>query len=497
MPVRVAAALLLTTGLASAQDGPQSAIPWLTDTLTPPPSASEPAPEPLVDEPIATLPLNDVRRDAAGLVTARATGLPQDGIAGSDPARIRALIQSQPVRALPALQDLAMSVLLAELQPPDAAADGDPLFAARIDALIRRGAVEQAQALLEHAGAAARPETFARWFDAALLTGRDADACATLRAAPGLLDDLAARAFCLTRGGDWDGAVLILDTAEAVGALDPVRGERLEMFMLPELFDGVALPPLPNPPSPLLFRLADGVGEAPPTRDLPLAFAVADLQSTRGWKTQLEAAERLARAGALDANRLLALYTAGRPSASGGVWDRAGAVQALDRAVVDGDAAAIGAALGPAVAAMEEVALLPVLADLYGEALIDTVLCEPDPGVDAWRLALLGPDGARAAATKDVPDAANLPHAAALLRGDPIPEGGGPLATTVAEGFATRTPMRPEDRRREVERALEVALTLAGGAGSDPGDIAAGLSRLRSVGMDPLARRVAVQMLLL
>ena len=66
---------------------------------------------------------------------------------------------------------------------------------------------------------------------------------------------------------------------------------------------------LPRQMDPLTFRLFETIGEPVPTANLPRAYAVADLRDVAGWKAQLEAAERLTRAGALPDNRLLGLYT--------------------------------------------------------------------------------------------------------------------------------------------------------------------------------------------
>ena len=66
---------------------------------------------------------------------------------------------------------------------------------------------------------------------------------------------------------------------------------------------------------------------------LPLAFAHAELRDTAGWKSQIESAERLARAGVIAPNVLLGLYTERLPAASGGVWDRAAAFQRFESAL--------------------------------------------------------------------------------------------------------------------------------------------------------------------
>ena len=63
--------------------------------------------------------------------------------------------------------------------------------------------------------------------------------------------------------------------------------------------DIVSTPPDPDflrNPTPLVFRMLEAVGEPIPTNPLPLAFAHADLGENRGWKSQIDAAEQLARA---------------------------------------------------------------------------------------------------------------------------------------------------------------------------------------------------------
>jgi hypothetical protein len=66
-----------------------------------------------------------------------------------------------------------------------------------------------------------------------------------------------------------------------------------------------------------------------------LKFVPSDLSPSSGWKTQIEAAERLGAVGSLPAAQLLERYKSGQPSASGGVWDRVNAVQNLDLTLAD------------------------------------------------------------------------------------------------------------------------------------------------------------------
>ncbi|MEL6587954.1 MAG: hypothetical protein AAFQ50_15080, partial [Pseudomonadota bacterium] len=204
------------------------------------PEAPATAPE---DRQITVMPLGQTRRDAVGLLPRQLTGLPADTIAGSDPARLKALFAQQPVDALPAMQGVVLMLLLAEMEPPQAAINPDALFFARIDTLLRFGALDQAQALMERAGATDQA-AFRRWFDISLLTGFDTRACAAMTANPGIAPTLQARIFCLSRTGDWAAAALTLDTGRAIGAISEEEDRLLAHFLDPELFEGEP-PPCP------------------------------------------------------------------------------------------------------------------------------------------------------------------------------------------------------------------------------------------------------------
>lgn len=500
--VLVSGALSLALPLA-AQEAPESAIPWLSDSLSAPRTSvrtDEPAAAPLTGTQVTVMPLGQTRRDGVGLLSTRLTDLPLDTFLGSDPKRLAELFTDLPSAALPAMQDMALMLMLAELDPPRVATDPDRLFFARVDGLLRFGALDQAQALLERAGAT-DPAAFRRWWDTSLLTGFDTRACDAMTANPGVAPTLPARIFCLTRTGDWAAAALTLETGIALGIISNEEDALLSQFLEPDLFEFLPPPVPPRPMTPLAFRLLDGIGETPATSALPLAFAVADLRPTTGWKSQIEAAERLTRARALDVNRLLALYTEGRPSASGGVWDRAVAIQALDTALIARDADAVAKALPDAISRMGQAGLLVPLADLYGEALSKLAIAPPAAD-EALRIGLLSPayETIARAALGTVPKDDRIRFALFILQEEAegyLPSG--PLENAVFDGLIGPAPdhlTRLAESDRLGEALLEAALLLSDGAESDPQDIADSIAFFRSVGLLDVAQRTALQLLL-
>ena len=292
---------------------------------------------------------------------------------------------------LPALQGLLLTVLLAEAEPPADVVPGENLLLARIDKLLSIGALDQARALLDAAGPTASPELFRRYFDVSLLIGDEDRACHLLRDAPGLSPALPTRIFCLARDGDFDAAELTLDTARSLGTVSPEDAALLARFMNPDLDETDVAPVLPNPVTPLTMRLFEAIGEPMPGGQLPVAFAYADLSEKAGWKAQIEAAERLSRAGAIAPNLLLGLYTTQKPAASGGVWDRVAAFQRLDTAVAKGDVRAVDQALPVAWVEMKAAELEVPLAAIFADRLSKLAL-GPEASEIALHISLLSSD---------------------------------------------------------------------------------------------------------
>lgn len=485
---------------------PLSVIDWLSDSVRTPavatrsPHAPGPAPVP-EDGAVTSATLDAPRPDAAGLLSPEVAGLPANLWAGSGTARLSALIARQRADAPPAVLALLNRVLLAALEPPADAGPEGVLLLARVDKLLDLGALEPARALLEQAGPN-RPESFRRWFDVSLLTGHEARACAAMRATPDIAPRLAARVFCLARAGDWDTAVLTMETGAALGRITPGEADLLARFLDADLAEE-SDPEIPARMTPLTFRILEAIGLPQPTGTLPLAFAHADLAPRAGWKAQIEAAERLARTGALAPAVLFDLYAARSPAASGGVWDRVAAVQALDVALLAGDMARAAASLAHARAAMAMAGLETAFSVHYAERLSRLARGPGPTPLLAYRAALLGglaPDP-EAAPGGD----ATARWLALLARGAPLPpppDAAGGLAPVIRAGLADPAQRGSAAERfhaegRRGEALLEALSRLGAGAASDPQEIAAALGLLAELGFEAEARRIGLELLLI
>lgn len=493
-------AALLWSGPALAQ-APLSAIDWLSEMGTVTVAPPAPIADTVLRPDVTVTPLGTPRADAVGLLPGTTTGLPRTLWSASTSATLTRYLERLPERPLPATQALYYTLLLAEADAPPDTADGAPFLRARLAALRRFGAVEPALALIERAGGAT-PALFEAWFELALLDGREDGACGALAAAPHLSADARARIYCLARAGDWPTAALILHGAEASGAITEPDVTLLALYLEPELIEEVAPPVPPTTMTSLRFRLFEAIGAPLGTRDLPRAFAMADLRGTAGWKAEIVAAERLAQTGALAATRLFGLYTARKPAASGGVWERVAAVQALDRALAAPSDTDLATALPAAWEAAREVGLEAVLSEVFADRLLAAAPL-PDPlAAHATDMVLLSPLYERAHGMR-APSSARDRLLAGIAAGAPrAADATTPMQSAITAGFAATT-AAPEHQRLIAEGRLGEAILAAAALldkGADraaPSAVRAAIATLRAAGLEDTARRAALQILIL
>ena len=464
---------------------PLSAIDWLSrsveDRVRPANAAISAGPGGAAVPAVTTTALAEAGPAALGAISPETAGLPANLWTGDDIDRIERLLAQIDGPTLPALTDLLVRLLLSSAVAPDGATGR--LMQARVDTLLRLGLLPQALALLEAADPVSDPALFRRWFDAALLTGSEDRTCAAMQANPALAPTVPARVFCQARSGDWPGAALTLNTHRALGDLDTSQETLLVRFLDPELAEDEDTDATDGQMTPLDFQMRRAIGAGVATGRLPLAFAHADLADTVGVKTRLEAAERLARHGALPAPALAQLFLSGRPSASGGTWDLMRAMQAFDTAVREEDADTLSEVLPPLWGQLSAIRAEPLLAELYADRL---PTLDPDARPFAVRLANLAglsPEG-------------TPPLIAALIDGDPATQG---VASSVEEAivaaFAEPAPM-VQDGTYGAHLLAAISQLEAAVAGDGPA-ITEGLVALRAAGQDSTARAVAVQLLIL
>ena len=491
-------------------DEPLSAIDWLSNVVEAPKIVAPPIlPEAKPADDVAqsatpaavvTTTLGAPSRDAVGLVPSSVTGIPARFWGTSSSSALAAAMGDLRPDLPPPLAEMMRRLLLAELSPPIDSGDAEILFQARVDELLTLGALEQAKALLDRADPGTAP-LFQRWFDVSLLIGEEDVACKRMLRQPDLSPTYPARIFCMARAGDWDAANLTLNTAKALNAMTPSEDALLARFLDPELFEREAPLLTPNRVTPLAFRMHEAIGEPLSLSGLPNAFAFAALSENGGWKPRITAAERLARTGAILPSRLLAIYTERQPAASGGVWDRVDAVQALEAGLVARDPDAVSAQLPEAVRAMRRAGLEPALANMFGEALLSLPVLDT-ARKDAMRLIFLSP--AYEAAANSEALAADTPALwRAVARGDgdaisDVVQSGSldALESAVAAAFTADGPaesLEPLIKSGNLGLAtLQAVKMMENGASADPSALENGLRTLRHLGFADISRRMAL-----
>ncbi|MEL6584317.1 MAG: hypothetical protein AAFQ36_10840 [Pseudomonadota bacterium] len=455
--------------------------------------------------PIVSEPLGATSRDAIGLLPPGTSGFPRDLWGASSALRIATLMRRIEARGVPAARRLLHRLLLAETVPPRAASDRARVLLARIDTLIAIGAIDEAEALIERAGQPDRA-TFARSFDIALLTGRADRACGFIAIDPSLSPSFSADVYCAVRARDEAGADAALAAGLASGEITSNREAHLRLLMTPEAFpEGYALP-VPTPYTALDHALRDATGQPRPQRDLAPAFLFADIDRRAPLRDRVLSAERLTRAGDFPYPLLFNLYRARPPAASGGVWDRIAAVQALDAALAEG--ADFTGELAEADRQLAAVRLRASMAQAYASRLEAR-----SPPVEGSALVseLLLLDGRFSVAESWAPAeiSEELAIALSIANNRPLPLSAGSI--TALRGLAALSALNGETnpsverkRMRDLiavdkrgEAILNALLMLDAGAEIDPGDLAIALDALVLTGRSEDARRIAIETLLL
>ena len=504
-------ALMMTAAPLAAQQ-PLSAIDWLNEAPTrvavtgsnatkngTPEQAKTEAPvaETATSPNVQVMTLEaGTTRDAVGLLPSSKTGLPSNLWAKSDASDIIAALAD--IQApVPAISTLISTLLLAEADPPAVSGAEDALLVARIERLIEDGAVDAAAALLERAD----PNTktlFPLWFEVTLLLGDMPEVCTMLLNDPSLAQDLSERIFCLARAGQWHQASLTLSSAEALGQISQRDADLLARFLDPEAGEDMPMMPPPSKPTVLQFRLYESIGEPLPSYRLPRKFAVTELSGDQGWRAQIVAAERLARAGTLSSNRLLGIYTMRSPAASGGIWDRVEALQRFDRAITTRDPKSVGTALVNVWPKMQDAGLLVSFSELYADKLQGLPMSTSAQSLSA-RAALLSPlyEEYALALESDT----SLAFEAQIARGiSPSQPTDQRFAAEIAAGFteqAASSGVSDLLQQGKLGEAIlqAIALFQSGVDGNGP-DLTEGLASLRKLGLEDTARRAALQLLI-
>ena len=545
--LRFAAAGLLLCAPAAWAETPPPIV--LTSPVAGPPPSVEPQ-----DVKVERQDLTAPAAEAVGVLNPGQGGLPATLWNGTSAVTVRALLPHIPSSLdSPSLRGLARRLLLSAATPPKGAADGDrpSLTELRVIRLLALGAVDGAVDLASAASAPLRSSglTEAR-IQGLLLSGRLDGACAEIGAAPPggemskvlILCQLASGNAAGTLGLDVQRDAKPADTAfitaaEVVGGLPPAKGGIASLRdPSPVQLAALAAAKMPLP--------ADAIDSAGPAALRAIAIA-----PTTPPELRLAAAERAEAIGVLDSDMLAKLVAAtefkpeesGKPEAVPGARGlaliaRSAEIAAdpaiaaalvargLDQAAARGRYPTAARLLAPMILRIPALPALQPFAPIAARVLL--VVGRPDAAIAWLDLAAQTADGAKAAARlwplarlQGVGDAS--PVAAATWRQSVEPHRA-ILAFALLSGLGQRPPDGETasllDARGGMAPAPAVSLLLensiadqaqgaivlaalasleAGGFDeTDPATLARVLAALKAAGLEPDARRLAVEILL-
>jgi hypothetical protein len=506
--------LLSTVGFAASAfaQAPLSAIDWLSDSIKDPPefeipTDTTPLVAPLIQDISVKKGLTPVSPDAIGLLSPALTGFSAglwgDMLAGD----IADLLTNFPNEGTPEARSLFRRILLAQANPAPNDIQNGLVLQARVARLLDIGALDAAEALIGLAPAT-NTAIFQQKFEIAILTNRTSEVCKVLKATPAISNDLSARVFCLARSGDWNAAAITLSLGAGIDAIDPAREEMLMRFLDPELFEGEPDPVAPDPMGTMDFVLREAVLLPRPTGLLPLPYLYRDIGTRAPLRAKLEASERLVMAGSLPSNLLFAAYREGKAASSGGVWGRANSIQTLDEALFEGNDEKLSQAITATYKEFSDAGLLNALAEEYADALA-ALLYSPDytdaklPVLDLLHLANVSNISWADSAVLDE----NRRLALAIVTQAPliIEPAGSAMQQSIVNGLNGPLPDSPAAARllnlleenQQGQAILASLRLLSSGALADPEGVRTGLYVLVAAGQSAVARRIAVQILLL
>jgi hypothetical protein len=492
--------------LGAHAETPLSAIDWLAEhsikgspKLSSTPNLREnPALSATVSTDIEVTVLRDIQRDAVGLLPPEVTGLPVTLWRNSTTQDLLSLLEASQVSQNPSIQSLTMRVMLAEGDAPYDSNGKFNFLRAKLEKLIQYGAIDPALAMLERAAPLPAP-LVPILFDLSMYSEALEPACEQVLQLGAAFENDSARIYCLARRGEWQSANIMLTTAEALQSLTPRETAMLHFFLetgsekISDLYFSAD-----SVPTPLEYRLYEAFGEPVPANNLPLAFSVAELSGDKGWKAQLEAAERLSKSGVFSDNQLLGLLTKKPAPASGGIWDRVTMIQDLEQALEANAPARISVALRTVWSALGTSALATPIARLFYKRLVAANLLKQDL-VLVHEMGLLTDhyqDAAKALITRSRKH--RLEVAVALNRFtffSPRNE----FEQAILKAYKTpRIPYSVSNllaQGKLGEVILNATLQFEKGSDGDLKDLIEALSTLRHIGLDDTARRATLSLI--
>lgn len=269
---------------------------------------------------IAISEITELSGEAVGLISPTLIGLPRSFLEDQDATSLAVNFPLVSTAAPPAVIDLIRLISKSQFNPPLTTQMPSPYLLARLDHLEKTGSIDALEALLRQVGTQS-PELFRRWLTASIWLGLEVEPCEALNQVPPPRP-LDATIFCTALNGDPNKAIAMIEANAALGRLTEAEANLFLFYMDPDVFEDLPISDPEPQDGAVDFLMRFDLGLPPPKVADSLGPELRTLNGFAPWRERIEAAEALARSGAITGVQLFAVYQEGQPPASGQPWDR-------------------------------------------------------------------------------------------------------------------------------------------------------------------------------
>ncbi len=279
--------------------------------------------------------LGEINLNGIGLLSIEKTKFPGDLWSNSNEKVLSEKLNSTSKLSLSTTNKIFKRLLLVDAKPPLNSIGfknmGYLFLLSRIDQLIKLGAIDEAEEILNYISEPSI-EIMKRKIEVALLNGRLSRACNLANKYPNFKGMLQFKIICFVRKNDWQAAALAFTIGSSLKHFDEKEKQLLSNYLDPDIETDYQIDIDINKLSPTNFYLMHGKKELVPSEILPNKYAYAFSRSGMPSNIRLKYLEQLASNYVVNANTLFNLYRSNPNRDKEGANNASKAVTELDKA---------------------------------------------------------------------------------------------------------------------------------------------------------------------
>ena len=255
--------------------------------------------------------LEEINLNGIGLISIERAKFPDDLWSNSSEKVLSEKINNMPKLSLASTNKIFKRLLLVDAKPPLNSIGvknmGYLFLLSRIDKLIKMGAIDEAEEILNYIKDPSI-EFMKRRIEVASLNGRLSKTCELANRYPNFKGMLQFKIICLVRKNDWQAAALAFTVGASLKQFDEKEKQLLLNYLDPEIEPNYSYDIEINDLSPINFYLIYGNKELTPPDILSNKYAYAFSFLGMAPKIRIKAMEQLALNYVVNANTLFNLY---------------------------------------------------------------------------------------------------------------------------------------------------------------------------------------------